>query len=87
MSTRTPNAQGDLTGLISNTIKALHELMPVEKDISDEIQDAVFQAIDGVDKDMRALNLAIHGMILLDNLHAWLMMNQKQTQSWASRKC
>ncbi|WVW85577.1 hypothetical protein I302_107615 [Kwoniella bestiolae CBS 10118] len=51
----------DIQTLVNQTIDSLRDLVPNSPTfISDEIQDAVFDAIDGIDKDMRALNLAIH---------------------------
>ncbi|KAK8854755.1 hypothetical protein IAR55_003494 [Kwoniella newhampshirensis] len=51
----------DLQALVNQTIKSLKDLVPPTPSfVSDEIQDAVFEAVDAIDKDMRALNLAIH---------------------------
>ncbi|WWD19101.1 hypothetical protein CI109_103559 [Kwoniella shandongensis] len=51
----------EVQALVNQTIESLKDLVPPTPSfVSDEIQDAVFEAIDAVDKDMRALNLAIH---------------------------
>ncbi|WRT68445.1 uncharacterized protein IL334_005421 [Kwoniella shivajii] len=51
----------DIQALVNQTIETLRVLVPcAPHTVSDEIQDAVFEAIDGIDKDMRMLNLAIH---------------------------
>ncbi|WWC93821.1 hypothetical protein V866_000657 [Kwoniella sp. B9012] len=51
----------DIQALVNQTIDSLRDLVPNPPTfVSDEIQDAVFDAIEAVDKDIRALNLAIH---------------------------
>ncbi|WVR00039.1 hypothetical protein IAU59_007181 [Kwoniella sp. CBS 9459] len=52
---------GDVQALVNETIDKLRNLVPdAPAFVSEEIEDAVFEAIDAIDKDMRALNLAIH---------------------------
>nr|XP_018261526.1 uncharacterized protein I303_05964 [Kwoniella dejecticola CBS 10117]OBR83684.1 hypothetical protein I303_05964 [Kwoniella dejecticola CBS 10117] len=51
----------DIQKLVNQTIDSLRDLVPDTRTfVSDEIQDAVFDAIDAIEKDMRTLNLAIH---------------------------
>jgi hypothetical protein len=52
----------DIQAIVDETIRSLQRLAPsAPKFVSDEIKDAIFGAIDAINKDMRALNLAIHG--------------------------
>lgn len=52
----------DIQALVNQTIESLRELMPAKAAfVSDDIKTAIFSAIDGINADMRALNLAIHG--------------------------
>ncbi|ODN97329.1 hypothetical protein L198_03892 [Cryptococcus wingfieldii CBS 7118] len=51
----------DIQALVNQTISSLKDLVPPTASIvKDTIKDAIFQAIDAIDADMRELNLAIH---------------------------
>ncbi|WVQ82138.1 hypothetical protein IAT38_004266 [Cryptococcus sp. DSM 104549] len=51
----------DIQALVNQTIDSLRDLVPPTASfVASDIHDAVFGAIDGINKDMRALNLAIH---------------------------
>jgi hypothetical protein len=61
-SSQTQSTSKDVASIINQTIESLKTLVPYTDElVSDEIQDAVFAAIEAVDKDMRGLNLVIHG--------------------------
>ncbi len=59
MSARMPV---ELHDIVERTIESLKGLMPpAVTPVPDEIKDAIVEAIHSLDKDLRVLNLAIHG--------------------------
>lgn len=52
----------DIKALIGQTVSALQDLAPPSVEFDHSTRDAVVQAIDGINDDMRKLSMSIHGM-------------------------